>query len=98
MIGKYEDQEAEDVGGRVGGDKGSHEEALGGLPESQESCGVAHRPLGRFAPGDWQLHLSGLPEGCYLREGTYRRCTASMGLTATPPGHWSRPPMGAFTE
>src|ERR1017187_3672321 len=38
--GPTEAQEAEDVGGRFESHKGSHEEAVGGLPQSQESCGV----------------------------------------------------------
>jgi hypothetical protein len=36
-----EAQEAEVFGGRVEGDKGSHEEALGGLPEGQEGWGLS---------------------------------------------------------
>src|ERR1022692_4075594 len=35
-----EAQETEDVGGRFESHKRSHEEALGGLPQSQESGGV----------------------------------------------------------
>src|ERR1019366_8101489 len=37
-------QEAEVVGGGVEGHKGSHEEALGGLPQSPKGCGVGPRP------------------------------------------------------
>jgi len=43
-----EAQEAEIVGGRVESHKGSHEEALGGLSQSQESCGMGEAP-GDFA-------------------------------------------------
>jgi hypothetical protein len=40
-----EAQEAEVLGGRVEGHKGSHQKALGGLPQSQESGGVGRHPV-----------------------------------------------------
>jgi hypothetical protein len=43
-----EAQETEVLGCRFEGDKGSHEEAVGGLPQSQECCGVSP------APGDFR--------------------------------------------
>src|ERR1017187_1794780 len=45
-----EAQETEVLGCRFEGDKGSHEEAVGGLPQSQECCGVARRPETRGEP------------------------------------------------
>ena len=38
-------REAEDVGGGVEGPQGSHEEALGGVPESQERWGVGPQAI-----------------------------------------------------
>jgi hypothetical protein len=88
-----EAQEAENVGGGVEGDKGSHPEAVGGLPQSQESGGVSRTTGGcaRLGASMGQYPIRALRTRPSLSEERIPEFPRFALRSADPPQNFSVP-------